>query len=192
MKLYRLHKYDPKFYDKIRGYTKDDWTHISDIWHTRTVLTREEYLRVEDSYVTSINSILDYQGADRLQVFSDGYSVGDVEDYQKRLVDIDPSADLRFPQGQWVDRERAELFFRLCLRDLQGHALSDRKSFFVLFTGEFYVHLGCSRLPKDIFREIENNGLFLQPWGQLGDAGVDNEFYGELVQDRGSRPDPNL
>ena len=184
MNLYRIHKYDPSLYDEELGhYTGNDWTDISDIWHTRTVLTREEFIRVENAYVKSIDFILDYHGMGHLQVFSDGYAVEEVEDYQKYLMDIDPAADLKFAQGDWVDRERAELFCMLCLRCLQGHALSDRKRCFVFFSGEFYVHLGCGQLPNSVFRETESNGLTLEARGQLGDVGVDNDLYGQLVPD---------
>ena len=91
MQIYRLHKYDPSLYDKEGRYLGDDWTHVSDIGRRRlgAILTTEEYQRVEDAYIKAINCVLDYQEIERLQVFSDGYMVEEVEDYQERLLDIE-------------------------------------------------------------------------------------------------------
>jgi len=52
---YRVTKYDPKFRDARGAYTRDDWSSVRDIGRTfgDAVLTRREYQRVEDAYVSA-------------------------------------------------------------------------------------------------------------------------------------------
>ena len=51
---YRVTKYDPAFRNAQGAYSGDDWTSISDIGKTFAgeILTRDEYQRVEDAYIT--------------------------------------------------------------------------------------------------------------------------------------------
>ncbi len=67
---YRISKYDPSFRDAEGRYTRDEWIMAGQIGESfdGVVLTREEYQRVEDAYVTVARGFLRESGVASLTV----------------------------------------------------------------------------------------------------------------------------
>jgi hypothetical protein len=65
---YRVTKYDPRFRDASGAYMRDDWTSIDDIGRSfgGSVLTDEEYQRVENAYVEVAIAFLREAGVNTL------------------------------------------------------------------------------------------------------------------------------
>lgn len=65
---YRVTKYDPAFHDRAGRYLREEWTSISDIGRSfgGIVLTRKEYLRVEDAHVETALAFLREAGCGSL------------------------------------------------------------------------------------------------------------------------------
>ena len=96
--------------------------------------TPEEWRDLEGRYLTAITQQISDAGADRLRVHLDRSHARDVSALQRWAPDIGVRWALSYSDGESVAGARLEQFCRLCLRDLQGHGLSDAaRGFFVFF-----------------------------------------------------------
>jgi hypothetical protein len=152
MNYYRISKYDPRY--RIDGiYQKDEWTAISDIGKAfdGTVLTENEYYKVEQSYVNFVLSVCNLQGIDRLEIV-------DLENYNK----------LHWANRQQLNTQQSEEFIKLCLREeIWGRLLSKG---FVFETGwDYYIHIGCELDFNEIEQFAHQNNLFVEKWEKIKD-----------------------
>lgn len=80
----RITRYDPALRDARGAYLGNTWTSISDIGEEfdGVVLTRDEYDRIEEAYVSSVLALANDCGVDRLEVrhleTSEGLDDGDL------------------------------------------------------------------------------------------------------------------
>jgi len=67
---YRITKYNPDFRDRTGAFTREEWISVRDIGRTfaGVVLTRDEYMRVENAYVTTALALLKEAGLTSLRV----------------------------------------------------------------------------------------------------------------------------
>lgn len=185
MQIFKLQKYDPTSFDEHGRYSKDTWRHVSDIGRAfgGTTLTSAAYLALEDQFVSAISCLKQRAIGDRpLKVFGCGVWPRDTVDVSQRLFGMPMSAALKSYEGEWVTGAELEQFIRLCLRDLQGYAVSDEQTTFFEFTGEYYVHCGMENIPRACFEGL--TGVFVKTLGTLGDATLDNEAYLRLLPGR--------
>jgi hypothetical protein len=182
MRVYKLQKYDPAAYD-AQGYAKDEWTEVSDIGRTfeGKPLLRDAYQLVEDSYIEAIEALARENNVGELRVYSADEILPPFEMATRDLFGIEWSVAESFRHGDWLSGERMSLFCRLCLRNIQGWALSNERTFFLAFTGEFYVHVGGAPATDDLVAQIRALNLFLVGQGDLGDAVLDNDYYRQLL-----------
>ena len=192
MNIFRLQKYDPSKYDDLGQYTLDEWAHVSEIGKIfgGKVFSRAEYICVEDSYIAVIADLLKTCEIDQLKVFSDGSGPRDVEVYEQYLFDVPIQEALNYPEGEWIGGDKLLTFCRLCLRSLQGHSVSNEKDFFIAFTGDLYVHVGCAVNADDLFSKARESGLYIMKLGEIGDKTLDNEFYLKLLPGSASATEP--
>lgn len=182
MRIYKLQKYDPAAYDS-RGYTKDEWTDVSDIGRTfeGRPLSRAAYASVEDSYIEAIEALARENAADELRVYCEGMIPPSFKLAKKYLFGVEWSAATSFRHGEWLSGERMSLFCRLCLRNIQGYALTNERTFFLSFSDEYYVHVGGAPATDDLLVRIRGLNLFLVTQGDLGESTLDNDLYRELL-----------
>lgn len=67
---YRISKYNPSCRDGLGRYTVNEWSSLYDIGKTfnGVQFTLEEYLKVENNYITTYISLLKYFNTDTLEV----------------------------------------------------------------------------------------------------------------------------
>ena len=139
--------------------------------------TPEEWRDLEGRYVTAITQQMSDLGADRLRVHLDRSQARDVSALQRWAPDIGVREALSYGDGESVAGARLEQFCRLCLRDLQGHGLSDAaRGFFVFFGWDLHVLIGG---PGN-YNRATVDGLCLVPLGEL-DALADDRLVNMLA-----------
>jgi hypothetical protein len=128
MLQYRISKYDPSFRDAEGRYTRDEWIMAGQIGESfdGVVLTREEYQRVENAYVTVALGFLRESGVASL-------TVKGLENARARPI--------AFGEGSVLGLEPlAEVIRRLLREDfwcrLEGH------DGFLHFGWDYYMHVG--------------------------------------------------
>ncbi|MBP6014638.1 MAG: hypothetical protein KBA31_20590 [Alphaproteobacteria bacterium] len=182
MEIFRLHKYDPTLYDAAGQFCGDDWTTVSDIGRAFAgkVLTAEEYLGVEQSYVLALAAIAAESDVSKLCTRLDT-QLPERAAVEKWLFGIDWTTVESFKDREWIQGGRMAIFFRLCLRGIVGHAATDESGFFIAFTGDYYVHLGTNKVSDNLRFRVASLGLNLQRTGQLGDSMLDGDYYQSLL-----------
>lgn len=172
MNIALLKKFDP-------GRSASEWTEVSDIGRSfgGKILTHEEYVNVENKYVKALKMLMNSNSVKQLKIYSKGEVLPTPEMAKRHLFGIDQAVVSSYRHGEWVSGERLLTFCRLCLRGLQAHAVSDEKSFFLQFTGDYCVWVGSPSLNDNVRAEVKKLGLFLVSKGELGDEGIDNEFF---------------
>ncbi len=124
MYSWTISKYDPKKRNEQGRFMVDEWTEMGDIGKSfdGVLLTKEEYVRIEDLYLNAINLFLDELKVEELQVT-------DLENYMRfdefsseycRCPDL-YTEDLIFlfnnvQDGQWLNKTQSLNMCRLNLR----------------------------------------------------------------------------
>lgn len=149
VKIFSLHKYDINCYDDISGYTKNDWTDISDIGQEfeGVILTKTAYSVVENAYLSCLEYLMDLCNVEKLQVLSNGFEIEDIDDYQNLIFGLSEKEIRNFDDKTWINRLEASNFLKLMMRDLTGFAITNQKDFFIQSGFDFYITVG---LPDDV------------------------------------------
>lgn len=148
---YAISKYDSAY--RIDGiYTRDEWTDYSEIGKKcgDHRLTKEEYLAVENRYLSTVANLLDLLGVQQMKVRNP-----EVYGFWGRL-----RGSLKlFPSTR--DQKGILAFLRGCLRNQYWGELVHPA--ITLYTGyDFYLHLICD-LPAEVLSGIvSQNNLFCQ------------------------------
>jgi hypothetical protein len=146
---WRVTKYDPARRDAGGAYQGDDWTAESDIGGTfgGKILTRDDYLRVENAYLAAIAAFLEDSGVTRLQV--------------RNLEAIDEGADASL-EGTWVEGEQLLAVARDTLRTRQWCKL-EAPGFHVHFGYDYYMYIGSAQPCERAIAAARAAGLFVEP-----------------------------
>ena len=145
---YRVSKYNPSF-RKDGKYAKNEWTSYSDIGGSFDgyVLTRKDYLRIEEQYIRFVLDLVDIGKCNEL-----------------KIVYFESSRDSIWKVGQTFSNKEVLIdFLRDCMREKCWGQLEDDN---LLFEPgyDFYIHIGCN-LPQEVVRIIAvKNQLFLESW----------------------------
>lgn len=185
IQILKLQKYDPQFFDQIDGYTKNEWTEVSDIGRSFEghALTCEEYIEVEESYLDFLDHLMECVGIDQLQVVRDSFDIEDHHSWREYTFGIPEDELVNFKDHSWLGRIQIRAFARLALRGLLGFALTDRKGFFFMFTGEFYVHIGMDAKVNTIYRKSGRHKLYLVKVADYDSGDPSLEDYKALLPD---------
>lgn len=133
---YRISKYNPK-YSYAGRYLKEEWTDFSDIgkMFEGKLLTENEYIIVEQNYISCLIGILKQSGVDFL-------SITELECYDT----------LVWKNKQKVSVEILPKLFRDCLRNKCWCKLETQMAF-IHFGYDYYVYIG-SILPYNAVESI--------------------------------------
>lgn len=183
MKIYKLQKYNPKYYSSDNVYMADEWIHVSQIGehYGGRKFTTSEYVEMENRYIQAIEELSQFLQVDEFTVFSDGYGIEDTENFESYLFGMNRKKVRTFKNLERISGDEIALFSRLCLRDLQGNSISNGKDLFFCFTGDYYVHVGCHQIPRNLIKKIEDTGVYLIFVGQIGSPQIDSEYYQGLI-----------
>lgn len=145
---HRVTKYDPSFRDARGAYTRDEWTSIADIGQRfgGTVLTREEYQRIEDAYVAVALGFMRESGQSEL------VAVG-LENHACHPLDFEDGDVLRVEHlGDVIRRVlREEFWCRL-----------EAPNAFVHFGYDYYMYVGVPDPCPEAARLAHELGLFVE------------------------------
>lgn len=145
MNTYRISKYNPE-YRKNGIYLKDEWTDYSDIGDKfdGKMFTKQEYLRVEQNYISCILTILENSGA--TQLFIDGY-----EDYTTNA----------WKNGQYLTTAELPQLIQDCLRNKCWCKLKGNQAY-VHFSDDFYFYIGCNLSNQNVEALCQRYNLFCE------------------------------
>ncbi len=146
MNQYRVTKYNPAYRDKSGAYLHDEWTDISDIGKTfsGSVLTEEEYRRVEGNYIKVCLAV--WQEAGRPDI-----SVRNLEKYCDS-IDI--------PECISVN-EQLEFVIRKIL-DTDIWAKLECEELFFHFGYDFYMYIGADISKGSLEKLAHSYSLFVE------------------------------
>lgn len=160
MYSWRISKYNPKYRDDKGFYQKEEWTAYSDIgkYFGGSLLTFEEYLATETSYISSIQLFLEFLGISRLQIF-------DLEKYGDHLdnQDVDEFATIynAIHKNDILEKKQLDVVYRLALREYLWCKL-ENDEFFIHFGYDYYMYIGCSQMCTEIIEKLSGLGLFVE------------------------------
>jgi hypothetical protein len=143
MGSYRVTKYNPEFRDERGAFLWDEWISVSDIGRAfdGVVLSAQEYLRIEDGYVLTLQRALEAAGIKSLVV----------RDLQlnppsKRVAPSHIPIDETLVNGASIGGEALERLTRQALRGDLWCRLQGVGDSFVHFGYDYYMYVGGERV----------------------------------------------
>lgn len=172
MNKWRVTKYNPKF--RRRGaFQVDDWTSASDIGKSfqGKILTLEQYLEMEDEYVSALSSFLRESQLTSLQVTN-------LETDLPRPLQLEalglaaPLGEISgIQEGALLSPAEIETVCRLNLRELMWCRLEIPERFYVHFGYDYYMYIGSAFECPESISHAASVGLFVEeftsPYEQL-------------------------
>jgi hypothetical protein len=165
VKQWRVTKYNPAYRDTAGAYERADWTSIDDVGKIfqGTVLTQEEYARVEGLYVASAAQCVREAGIP-------GVTASSVEPRRSKLVISD---------GMFVDTALLPAVLRELLRCTMWCKLEHDHEFYIHVGYDYYMYIGyVDDLPTSL-ESAARSGLFVEgcpspylEWGSVNAADV--------------------
>ncbi len=161
---YRITKYNPKYRDESGIYLKDEWTSVSDIGtqYKGELFTFEDYKKMEDAYVGTIDLFMNYLRVTHLKVLW----------LEKPLKTLSPEKHCsetmiklfkKILSDQNLDQSEVSDAARLILRETLWCKLESEDKMFVHFADDYYMYIGSFKaIVDDIKKEIEKSGLFVE------------------------------
>lgn len=171
MKEYRLSKYDPAFRNQNGAYTKDEWISYCDIGtvYDGVVFTKEEYLRVETTFIDVILQVLSSLGATTFQIrklelpFTVKKKQQLLEPYGLSMSPLEKMILSSLQEGQSVSTSEMEAYLRLFLRECFWCELHTPGSEVVLYPGDdYFMHLRCESLDNNIIHICKEQGFYIE------------------------------
>lgn len=125
MNYYKISKYNPHNY--FNGiYMLDEWTDYSDIGEQfqGKILTEEEYISVENNYISCVEDIVE-------QVGVAGFFVKSYENYED---------DMKWKENQYIEKNLLHEIVKACLRNTCWCKL-ENQNMFIHFGYDFYLYV---------------------------------------------------
>lgn len=161
MNCYRISKYNPEFRDENGIYTQEDWTSVSDIGRVFNgeKLTKEEYLRTENSYVNAVKTILTENNAsklliDGLETYYDNTDVSALSFDESELL-----AEIK--NTMYVNKDKLELLIRMALREYLWCKLKSERVE-IEFGYDYYMYIKCAEIKLEIVQKLFYDGIFVE------------------------------
>jgi hypothetical protein len=152
MKHYQISKYADQ--------ESDTWSAVTDIGNVYQgeKLSKEEYLRVENSYIDFIEEFL----AQRTTTYKVKFlmDLRGEDDADKSLFSLD-SSDIKIRGGEYLETESIVTISRLCLRDLMGIRLEADNGSYITFGNDFYLRVGFCDDCEGGLDSLAISGLFV-------------------------------
>lgn len=154
---YRITKYNPIFRVEGKGYTKDEWTAISDVGekYNNIEFTMKEYLSMEKKYCQSIKKFLNAYNITSLKIDL----FGSIYKRRKLKKIIGKEKTKKLKKGNILNLEDIIQFSILCLREDIWCMFSGENSTYLHFGDDYYIFIGTDKpevlfeVPKGIYKE---------------------------------------
>jgi hypothetical protein len=175
MFCYRITKYNPDFRDKNGAFQGEDWTSISDVGKNFSgrILTFEEYLSVENKYISSALHFFNETDLKNLSVVGLEQKQDQKRDFEDaRFSGLDYEKK-NFREGMKIDGSNLPQLCRLILREIIWCRLESDQNFYIHFGWDFYMYIGTSIWPDASVDFTRQQGLFVEeiesPYSQLSE-----------------------
>lgn len=148
-RTHEIVKYPPEGYDDNGVYCREEWTDFSDIGKAfgGVVLTREEYLEVENRYVECAVEIVETSQCKYM-------TIGYVEDYQNK----------GYRYKDRINGDQLRDVLRDILRNETWCVLVNLKHKVQIdFGWDYYMHVICPLEETRLRRIVESHNLYLNP-----------------------------
>ena len=162
MNQYAINKYPPRLYKKGR-FLREDWTSCSDIGKAtpQGVLSREEYLRIEQLYVAAVERVVGVLEPGSVRA----HDVEFWEDASDALttVGLDDVFDGSAApiEGEPLAGDRLVNVVRRCLREVAWLELAAEPRLLIHFGYDLRI-LAATKMPLDpALQTIRSDGLFV-------------------------------
>lgn len=156
MHYLRITKYDPKNRDHNGWYIKDEWTDYSDIGKPfeGKILTREEYLQVENAYISAVLLFMECLGLASLKV------VG-LEHIGKnpKSVKID---NVIIKNNEFYEKDSIIFILQSIFRNKVWCMLRGAGGLCIKTDWDYYMFIQCPKPCKETITKIESLGLFVE------------------------------
>ena len=156
MFYWRITKYDPKNRNLDGIYLKDEWTRYSDIGKTfeGNIVTQDEYLKFEASYIKAVLLLMDCLQVEVLQVAG-------LEKVMKnpKAVYI---GDTVIKNNEFYPKETIPLILQSILRNKFWCRLISNNLLYIQTGWDYYMYVGSARACKSTIQKIELMGLFVE------------------------------
>lgn len=153
--VYEINKYPPKVFRRPFG--DQTWISYSDI--RGGLLTKDEYLLVEDRYVRAVLALC----AEFQPVVAHGFEYWNLEDETLTQLGLDDVLSLTTAptDGQLLDGALLENAIRRCLRENAWLEIVSVGNLIVHFGYDLRVLVAMRRDLAEVFQAIKNDGLFV-------------------------------
>lgn len=165
---YRVTKYNPLNRNENGNYSQDDWTSISDVGkiYNCKEFTIEEYLRVENLYISAIKKYMEYINNAYLQVellnkWEVNLVTGRFSEYYTAEME---SIYVNIREGDLVELSKIEHLIRLILRENIWCKFIYSSEFYLHFGYDYYMYLGGSKDFTEINKHITGIGLYVESY----------------------------
>ena len=166
MKKYRITKYDPKNRNDQGHYLFDHWTEISDVGKTLEgeLVTKEEYLRIEEDYINSVVEILRASNQEYLRLvglnkdrFQESVIENSNEWYHESIFE-----NLNLYEDQKISIQDVPTIIKLILRRYLDATLEIKDKYYVQFGYDFYMYVGTPKLSDKVIDELNSTLIFIE------------------------------
>ena len=150
---YRITKYDPGLRDTGGAYLVDEWTAFSDIGSrfAGRVLTKAEYLRVENLYLNALEAFLNEAAVPTLTI----------RDLETR--GLSGAAVKVWKTNRTLHSSDIRRFATMALRNKLWGRLEAPRRAFVHFGYDYYMYVGTSKRTPNAVVATTASGLFAEP-----------------------------
>jgi hypothetical protein len=147
---FRVTKYNPAVRNELGHYMVDDWTSISDIGKVFSgmKLTKEDYQKVEATYLSAIRAFLVEAEIDSLQISALENSTSYKE----------------FKVGMALNIPGILRISKLALREKLWARLANPGQAYVHFGYDYYMYIGVPRKCPKAAQSARDQGLFVEPF----------------------------
>lgn len=171
MKRYRITKYNPQKRDEDGCFNGEEWTSIDDIGKTYegNYFKKEEYLRIENAYIESIQIVMKEFNIDQLCIMDLEKKYELVEIMQQLneknilITEAEKAIYNSLSEGVAFEKNTVKEVIKLVLREFVWCQLySPIKHFIIKFGYDYYMYITCNKLSTSSIKEIGELGLYVE------------------------------
>jgi hypothetical protein len=162
MFCWRITKYNPKNRDRNGAYIKNEWTAYSDIGRSfdGQVLTTNEYLIIENAYISAIKLLMQLSGTEAMQIISLQKNTPPIEDGMYSSAMIVTYNTIK--ENDVIAPEKTQDVARLALRENLWCKIESAKMY-IHFGYDYYMYIGIIAPPNNnVISILEKDGLFIE------------------------------
>lgn len=183
VKLYSFHKFPPVEYDNLMHFQRENWISHTDIGDSfgGVVLTQDEYLRVENAYLSGFDYIMDQCGIVELQALRDSFTIEEAPLLDQATFGLQEEDLVNYEDRSFLDRADIRRFLRQHMRSLSGYAVTNQKDFFIWGWYDLQYIVSFPLAVTIDPREIQKRGMYLDFHSEISPGDPEWEDYRNVL-----------